>query len=267
MYGLLRPMPSSIPLRFIGFDVCIQRFFFTLPSYKSIPVSRGDDSNAATIAQQSSQLNGNATRWAQVSPETQEARAVDAPVSKFSRIEARPLGSPGVCKVLLVDDSRVNINVLKKMLHRVSATWLPRSPVTVNCGSTSDHHAGKEYDRSSVSMVLEEEPIPPSIAAKSVRLDYSEADDGTVAVKMVQEASEAGSPFDVVFMDNVMILMHGPEAAKAMRAVGFEGLIIGVTGNVMMEDINQYIASGADCVLGKPVDLEDLKQILDRLTH
>ena len=105
------------------------------------------------------------------------------------------------------------------------------------------------------------------IEKKSVRLDYSEADDGIVAVQMVQAASDEGLPFDIVFMDNIMIAMHGPEAAQAMRAVGFAGLIIGVTGNVMADDMNQYMASGADYVLGKPVNLEDLRQILDRLTH
>ena len=113
-------------------------------------------------------------------------------------------------------------------------------------------------------------PAAPNInnseTNSTVSFNYSEVDDGVVAVQIVQAAGEAGVPFDVVFMDNIMILMHGPEAAQAMRAAGFAGLIIGVTGNVMAQDVSQYIHSGADHVLSKPVNIEDLKKILNRLT-
>ena len=82
---------------------------------------------------------------------------------------------------------------------------------------------------------------------------------------MAQAASEAGAPFDIIFMDNIMVYMHGPEAAQLMRAAGFSVLIVGVTGNVMADDVNEYIHSGADYVLGKPVNFEDLKQLLQKL--
>ena len=42
---------------------------------------------------------------------------------------------------------------------------------------------------------------------------YEEADDGQIAVKMVQEAAKVGLPYDIVFMDNTMRIMHGLEAA------------------------------------------------------
>ena len=248
----------------------IHRFFFTLPSYKSISVASEGESKAAmtsAVEQHSSPpiALSVATRWAQVSPEA-TVKEEDAPGSKFSGIKSRHLSDPSVCKVLLVDDSRVNVNIIKKMLKRVTATWLPPSSTRVTCDDASRRTDGQQNGRGNDYMVLEEDPTPPHhTAEKSVRFDYSEADDGRVAVQMVQAASDAGLPFDVVFMDNIMITMHGPEAAQAMRAAGFAGLIIGVTGNVMVEDINQYMASGADYVLGKPVNMEDLKQILDRL--
>jgi CheY-like chemotaxis protein len=61
----------------------------------------------------------------------------------------------------------------------------------------------------------------------AVKFVYSEAADGIEAVRMVHEASEQGVPFDAVFMDNIMHIMHGPEAAQLMRSAGYEGLIIG----------------------------------------
>jgi len=44
---------------------------------------------------------------------------------------------------------------------------------------------------------------------------------------------ESQVPFDVVFMDNIMKEMNGPEAAEKMRALGFTNHIIGITGNVV----------------------------------
>jgi CheY-like chemotaxis protein len=206
-----------------------------------------------------------------VSPEASSSLSV-APADRFAHVLARPLGSAGRCRVLLVDDSRVNVNVMKKMLARVSATW---TPLLSPAHSDSSNQGGlarkvRQNDRSSVYL-FQEAAIPVSIPvheeSAGVRFDYSEADDGPVAVQMVQAAAEGGAPFDVVFMDNIMILMHGPEAAQMMRAAGFRGLIVGVTGNVMAEDVQQYMASGADHVLGKPVNMDDLEQILNRLTH
>ena len=238
------------------------------------------------------------TRKVQISPETTSsttssssstAHSSDAPTAdKFSRIVPRPLGHRGVCKVMLVDDSRVNVNVMKKMLNRVSATWLWHPPlpssssvVVAAAGSPRRRRRLSSNGRSNIYMFEEEEEGEPVVSSsprtssgalssqltEAVRFDYSEADDGLVAVQAVQAASDVGVPFDIVFMDNIMVLMHGPEAAQAMRTAGFEGLIVGVTGNVMADDVNQYLASGADYVLGKPVNMEDLKQILNRLTN
>ena len=181
--------------------------------------------------------------------------------------------------MLLVDDSRVNVNVMRKMLTRLSSTWLRRSVVDAatveifDADVESDIDGGLRQNSRSHVYKFQDEPsisrnraIHDETVSEVVRFDFSEADDGVAAVRQVQAASEAESPFDIVFMDNIMLVMHGPEAAQAMRAGGFQGLIIGVTGNVMAEDMNQYMASGADYVLGKPVNMDELKQILYRLT-
>eukprot|EP01036_Dinobryon_divergens_P024732 gene24732-33205_t len=85
------------------------------------------------------------------------------------------------------------------------------------------------------------------IAETCPELSFAEADDGSTALQQVQEALAEGNPFDIVFMDNTMIRMNG--------------LIVGVTGNVMAHDVANYVASGADCVVFKPVNTEELKQI------
>lgn len=47
-----------------------------------------------------------------------------------------------------------------------------------------------------------------------------------------------------------------------MRARGFANLIIGVTGNAMTEDVLSYEAAGADCVLTKPMRMDQLERLL-----
>ena len=43
------------------------------------------------------------------------------------------------------------------------------------------------------------------------------------------------------------------EATAAIRALGFDRLIIALTGNVMDDDISCFMAAGADAVLAKPL--------------
>ena len=62
------------------------------------------------------------------------------------------------------------------------------------------------------------------------------------------------TPVDLILMDFQMPNMDGPTATKLIRGLGFKGLVIGVTGNGLPVDIETFIASGANCVLLKPVN-------------
>ena len=71
----------------------------------------------------------------------------------------------------------------------------------------------------------------------NVSLDYRENEDGIDAVNEVK-SYEAG--FDAIFMDNTMINCDGPEACRQIRALGYRNFIIGVTGNVLEDDIRYF---------------------------
>ena len=58
--------------------------------------------------------------------------------------------------------------------------------------------------------------------------------------------------------------MRGTEATKRIRDMGFAGIILGVTGNVLDDDIKEFKMHGADEVLPKPFELEAFKSILIR---
>ena len=178
-------------------------------------------------------------RSQQVTPEI----AVNSPSDNIGFIVVRQLKTPAVCRCLIVDDSALNVKI---MIRHISSA----------CRQHPDLFVDHPY--SSV-MYGEERSVV------KVEIDMVEADDGTSALSHLQEASEEGRPFDAVFMDNIMNRMNGPEAAQAMRATGYDGLIIGVTGNVMAKDVNHYLSCGADHILFKPVNLEELTRILRRL--
>ena len=55
--------------------------------------------------------------------------------------------------------------------------------------------------------------------------------------------------------------MNGPTAAREIRACGLDVNIIGVTGNVLQEDIAHFIANGANEVMFKPVNVDELESL------
>lgn len=81
-----------------------------------------------------------------------------------------------------------------------------------------------------------------------------EADDGRTALDVMRSEMAAGRPIHVVLMDFIMVHMNGPEAAQKMRAeLGYDGIVVGVTGNALPEDLAYFKDHGADLVITKPL--------------
>ena len=81
-----------------------------------------------------------------------------------------------------------------------------------------------------------------------------EADDGLTALGIMRKEAQNGRAIDIVLMDYIMINMNGPEAAQRMRAeLSFRGVIVGITGNALPEELAFFKASGADSVITKPL--------------
>jgi Histidine kinase-, DNA gyrase B-, and HSP90-like ATPase/Response regulator receiver domain len=60
----------------------------------------------------------------------------------------------------------------------------------------------------------------------------TEAQDGQEAVDVVKKAKR----YDTILMDYEMPIMNGPAATRAIRALGCDSFIIGITGNVLPEE-------------------------------
>ena len=86
---------------------------------------------------------------------------------------------------------------------------------------------------------------------------FDEASDGSVAVEMISNFDA----YDTILMDYEMPVMNGPAAAKKIRALGYGGFIVGITGNLLPEDVQHFRACGADAVLPKPFTMANLEEL------
>jgi signal transduction histidine kinase len=92
------------------------------------------------------------------------------------------------------------------------------------------------------------------------------AANGKEAVNIIKEdilAAKADPdhvPIYCILMDYEMPLLNGPEATKQLRTLGYKGIILGITGNVLSEDIECFKEHGADEVMSKPVSLKHIQK-------
>ncbi|MGO4891093.1 ATP-binding protein [Flavobacterium sp. W21_SRS_FM6] len=79
-----------------------------------------------------------------------------------------------------------------------------------------------------------------------------------------EEALEAYQTFlpDLILMDVQMPIMDGVTAIQQLRAQGMDQPIVMLTANVSQRDVSHYLSIGADQVLGKPTQLEELYTVL-----
>eukprot|EP00602_Paraphysomonas_sp_CaronLab_P005025 CAMPEP_0185031154 /NCGR_PEP_ID=MMETSP1103-20130426/18466_1 /TAXON_ID=36769 /ORGANISM="Paraphysomonas bandaiensis, Strain Caron Lab Isolate" /LENGTH=705 /DNA_ID=CAMNT_0027566579 /DNA_START=499 /DNA_END=2616 /DNA_ORIENTATION=- len=89
-----------------------------------------------------------------------------------------------------------------------------------------------------------------------------EAKDGKEAMDIITDGDHT---FDCILMDFEMPVMNGPDATRELRELGYTLPIIGLTGNVMIDDVHYFLNCGADQVLAKPFQIEQFIHIMDQL--
>ncbi|CAK5283170.1 unnamed protein product [Mycena citricolor] len=92
------------------------------------------------------------------------------------------------------------------------------------------------------------------------------AENGEVALGRILSADapaeNAETRFAVVFLDNQMPKMSGVKLVSHLRSLGRSDFVVGVTGNALLTDQQEYLEAGADHVLTKPVREASLKEML-----
>jgi signal transduction histidine kinase len=85
------------------------------------------------------------------------------------------------------------------------------------------------------------------------------AEDGLIGLDLVQKNRDR---FNLLIVDNLMPNMTGVEMTRRLREGGYPYLIIGLTGNVMEQDMIEFSNAGADHVLMKPVSMKDVMGLI-----
>ncbi|KAG8820383.1 hypothetical protein FRC17_010171 [Serendipita sp. 399] len=143
--------------------------------------------------------------------------------------------------ILVVDDDALTRKLMTRLLARLG------------CTVTTAENGLKALELLLGSMFTPSEAATPSTLLPNTP--------GTTSTGTDQVVSQPRF-FDVVFLDNQMPQMSGLDAIARLRAAGREDLVVGVTGNALIRDQDEYLAAGVDHVLIKPVLEKSLKQML-----
>ena len=87
-----------------------------------------------------------------------------------------------------------------------------------------------------------------------------EAEDGLDAILKLNSKIQHIS---LILLDNIMPNITGVLLSKILRGIGYKGLIFGITGNGLDEDINEFTEAGANFVFTKPFN----KQKFDKMMY
>ena len=88
------------------------------------------------------------------------------------------------------------------------------------------------------------------------------ADNGQTALDAYEKAKAAGQPIEMVLMDMQMPVLDGYTATPLFRQRGYTGPLIALTANAMEKDRNLCLSIGCDKFLTKPIQLNELRQIV-----
>ncbi len=80
------------------------------------------------------------------------------------------------------------------------------------------------------------------------------ADNGRIALQILNQAEAAGTPFDMLLTDMQMPEMDGYSLASALRDCGSKLPIVALTAHAMADDRKKCLDAGCDDYLSKPID-------------
>ena len=139
---------------------------------------------------------------------------------------------------------------------------------SLDVNATLDYADGtlNVLDRTYRILVVDDSAMVRKMTVKlmnSLGHSCEEADDGDTAVEVVRSRPS----FDVILMDNQMPRMTGEEATEVIRRdLNFQGIILGVTGNALDDDIQRFASRGADEVIIKPMARSHFVEAMNRVT-
>jgi CheY-like chemotaxis protein len=95
-------------------------------------------------------------------------------------------------------------------------------------------------------------------------LQCDTANDGVEAVQAIENNP---TKYDFIFMDNMMPNMSGIDATKRIRQMGFDKIILGLTGNTMDNETVDFENAGADVIFWKPIKAAQCELVIEHMKN
>lgn len=169
---------------------------------------------------------------------------MEAPSTK-PKMPAVPTG----LHVLVVDDDPLTRMLMNRMLTRlgcvVSSAENGEIAVEMVCGPQTDRPVSiiGSSSANGTAGTNSAKPTPSTEDPPSIRF----ADDGNgVARQSTDGVGNEESKYSIVFLDNQMPVMSGLKAIAKLREMGKTDFVVGVTGNALLSDQEEYLEAGVD---------------------
>jgi len=88
------------------------------------------------------------------------------------------------------------------------------------------------------------------------------AENGQVAVNLVEESKLRGKKYTLITMDKEMPVMDGYDATEIINSMGMNIPIIGVTANTTQAQIEEFKSHGVVEVFPKPITRNIVKSLI-----
>ena len=192
-------------------------------------------------------------------------------------IEGTGLGMPIVFSLVQMMDAKINVDsqvdvgttveiripqqiIGTQVLGKELAQSLQRFDEVMNA-------AGKRFDFEPESMpygsVLVVDDVDANLyVAKGLLAFYDlkieTCTNGYDAIKLV----ESGKTYDIIFLDHMMPGINGTETMKQLRGLGYSQPIVALTANAMIGQAEEFMRSGFDGFISKPIQTKRLNETL-----
>lgn len=120
-------------------------------------------------------------------------------------------------------------------------------------------------ERTKTILLAEDSPVNALLARTALeRAGHSVTvvDDGARAIAAAGAQSMHGRPFDVILLDLSMPVLDGFSGARQIRAAGYTGRIIAISGNTEPDLDARLDAAGFDAFVQKPIMPETLQALV-----
>ncbi|KAJ3795927.1 hypothetical protein GGU11DRAFT_686862 [Lentinula aff. detonsa] len=180
--------------------------------------------------------------------------------------------SPGL-SVLVVDDDGITRMMMERLLRRqgceVTTAENGRVALELILGDQWDLNmlevedvvdsvtGSKAGDRESESRASSNGSVSRSMPNENPGVNV-----GTISQGSDQSQPHELSRFAVVFLDNSMPVLSGLKTIEILRRLRRRDFVVGLTGNALLTDQDEYLQAGVDIVLTKPVMQNKLVHVL-----